>query len=586
VQIWKQAIPWGIALVGIVIAASIALWDAPPTVALPITKFSITAEPTANVSGNELAVSPDGSSIVFLSESGTGRQLYLRRRDEITATPIQDTVGSYGSPFFSTDGESVLFFTATQLKRISLLGGGAVSVCDTVLGGVSASSNDDMIVFSDGTFSLYRVSVNGGEPQILASPDTEKGEDYYRHPWILPDGKAVLFTVWGNGVFQTRVLSLETGDQKVVVEGGRQAHYLPTGHLVYERAGTLMAVSFDLDKLEISGRAVSVLEGIRQQNFAADYAISTNGTLVHIPGTRVQDTLLWVDRQGTQQPLMESDEIIRNPRLSPDGKRVAFRRMGGGTVLGDRADIWIYDLDRGTSTPLTFDDLSSSPTWTLDGKQITFGRREGIFNIPADGSGEASQLTTTKANRSLNTPGSWSPDGVLVYSGGVPGNRDIFVLSPEGSGNIESFVATDFYEREPAFSPDGRWIAFVSNRSGRDEVYVKPYPGEGGIIPISTGGGRQPLWTRSGRELFYRSEQKLMVVSVESQPTFKAGIPRLLFEGLYTAAFMESSLNYDISPDGQRFLMVTDVEEDTGLTQSHVTLNWFEELKRLVPIDN
>ncbi|MDA2933701.1 hypothetical protein MYX82_05105 [Acidobacteria bacterium AH-259-D05] len=454
-----------------------------------------------------------------------------------------------------------------------------------------------MIVFSDASLSLYRVSADGGEPQILASPNSERGEIYYRHPEILPGGKAVLFTVWGNGAFQTSVLSLETGDQKIVVEGGRQAHYLPKGFLVYEWEGNLMTVPFDLEKFEITGDPVPVLEGIRQVNFAADYALSTNGTLVYVSSAGDQEGLVWVDRDGTHQQLMESETRLQQPRLSPDGKRVAFQRPGAGEVRRGVGDIWIYDVSRGTLAPLTFDGFNTSPIWTLDGKQITFGRPPmGVFSIPADGSGEAIQLTTTTAD-TFNTatisglssrylPGSWSPDGVLVYSEGSLGNQDIYVLTLEGEGKVEPFIVTEFDEKHPVFSPDGMRIAFISNRSGRNEVYVKPYPGEGGIIPISTGGGDQPVWARSGKELFYRSGQKMMVVSVETQPTFKAETPRVLFEGFYSPAWFDLKSNYDISPGGQRFLMVEASGNENSLTQIHVVQNWFEELKQLVPTDN
>ena len=594
---WKRAIPWGIAVVAVALVAG-AIWSSTGPISRPITRFPITPEPNAalaNVGGNELAVSPDGSSLVYLSLSGAGRQLYLRRRDEIAATPIPGTEGSFGQPFFSPDGESLAFFTIDQLKRVSLLGGGAMAVCNTVLGGVSGSwGPDDMIVFSDASYSLYRVSADGGEPRILASPDTERGEIYYRHPKILPGGEAVLFTVWGNGGFQTRVLSLETGDQKIVIDGGRQAHYLPMGYLVYEREGNLMTVSFDLERREISGDAVPVLEGIRQQNFAADYALSTNGTLVYVPGAGNQgSSLVWVDRDGTHQVVMESETELQQPRLSPDGKRVAFQRTGTGAPRRSVGDIWIYDLSRGTSTPLTFDASNTSPIWTLDGQQITFGRKPvsgppvGVFSIPADGSGEAIQLTTTTTTDDTRyLPGSWSPDGVLAYSEGALGNQDIYVLTLQGKEIVEPFMVTEFDEKHPAFSPDGGLIAFISNRSGRDEVYVKPYPGEGGIMPISTGGGEQPLWARSGKELFYRSGQKMMVVSVETQPPFKAEPPRILFEGFYSDVWFDLTSNYDISPDGQRFIIVRQSGNENALTPIHVVLNWFEELKRRVPTDN
>jgi len=276
---------------------------------------------------------------------------------------------------------------------------------------------------------------------------------------------------------------------------------------------------------------------------------------------------------------MESETGLQQPRLSPDGKRVAFQRPRAGEMVGMVGDLWIYDVSRGTLAPLTFDGSNSSPTWRPDGKQITFGKTGGgVFSIPADGSGGASQLTTTTADILRYRPSSWSPKGVLAFSRGPSSNQDIYVLSLEG--NEEPFMITEFDERHPAFSPDGMWIAFTSNRSGRNEVYVKPYPGGGGIMPLSTGGGDQPVWAHSGEELFYRSEQEMMVVAVETQPTFKAEAPRILFEGFHTPAYMGLGTNYDISPDGQSFVMV----QASGFeNEIHVVFNWLEELKRLVP---
>ena len=583
--LWKRVIPWSMTVVAVAVAAG-AVWSLTRPVSRPITRFLITPEATAPLgsgTGKDMALSPDGSSIVYLSFSQGERRLYVRRLDENTARPLAGTEGSYSQPFFSPDGESVGFFTDNQMKRVSLSGGGAISICNIALGGVSATwGPNDMIVFSDASFSLYRVSAAGGEPQVLASPNSEKGEIYYRHPEILPGGEAMLFTVWGNEAFQTRVLSLETGDQNIVVEGGRQAHYLPTGYLVYERAGNLMAAPFDVERLEISGNAVSVLEGVRQQNFAADYALSTNGTLVYVSGMEEQWSLVWVDRDGTRQSLMESEAGLEQQRLSPDGKRVVFKSAGAGDIMRGVGDIWIYDVSRGTATPLTFDGFNTSPIWTLDGKHITFGRGVGIFDIPADGSGEASQLTTTTADTRY-LPGSWSPDGVLAYSEGTLGNQDIYVFTLEGKGIVAPFMVTEFDEKHPVFSPDGKWVAFTSDRSGQYEVYVKPYPGEGGIIPISIGGGNQPVWASSGKELFYRSGRKMMVVAIETQPAFKAETPRLLFEDSYQGVWFGLTSGYDVTPDGKRFVMVQSNALSDSQTQINVVLNWVEELKRLVP---
>jgi len=247
-------------------------------------------------------------------------------------------------------------------------------------------------------------------------------------------------------------------------------------------------------------------------------------------------------------------------------------------------DVWVYEMARGILTPRTFGGRQyRAPIWTPDGERLTFtgGGGEGIFWIPADGNGEMEQLTVTE-DGNTQIPGSWSPDNILVYSEGLQpqGVGDIWVLSPEGDGNPQEFLVNEFYERHPMFSPDGRWIAFTSDRSGQDEIYVTAYPDKGGVVQISTNGGTQPLWARDGKELFYRNGDKLVAVSVQTEPTFKAETPVFLFEGTYFHGPFNRTSNYDISLDGQRFLMI---KEERGIAQIHVVLNWFEELKRLVP---
>ena len=325
---------------------------------------------------------------------------------------------------------------------------------------------------------------------MLANVDTEKGEVEYRQPEFLPDGKTVLFTIGGANSFQIAVLSLETGEKKIVVEGGREAHYAPTGHLVYEAAdtGTLMAVAFDPERLEIKGKPVPVFQGIRASpGGTVDYAFSDDGTLVYVPAqSDAKRTLVWVDRQGKTQPLTEIQRAFLRPRLSPDGRRVAVTI---GTA--NQANIWIYDIARGTLTPLTFDGHSRFPVWAPDGKRLAFASdRTGFLNLfwmPADGTGEAQQLSTSLERQ---TPASWSPDGVLVYTQSTRGtDGDIWVLSLDGEWEPRQFYATQFFELHPMLSPDGRWIAFVSAQSGQNEVYLKPYPGPGGMIQISTDGG-------------------------------------------------------------------------------------------------
>ena len=508
----------------------------------------------------------------------------MRPLHELVATPIRGTEGASRAAFFSPDGEALVFFADGKLKKVSVSGGPPVTLCESTsqLGGSWGPENT--IVFADATeggVGLYRVSAAGGEPESLAIIDREKGEIQYRQPEFLPGGKAVLFSVGREDSFQIAVLSLETGEKKIVVEGGREAHYAPTGHLVYEQGetGALMAVPFDLARLEVTNDPVPILEGVRQNN-AVDYALSDDGTLVYVPNTgSPKRTLIWVDREGREiEPLTEAPDTYYFPRLSPDGKRLA---VVIGAASGQDRDIWVYELNRGTRIRLTVEGINEWPVWARDGSRITFQHNDkDLYWTLADGSGEAEPLLTREYELA---PMSWRPgeQRLAFIEIKSPSARDIWTLSPEGDAT--PFLVTSFNERSPLFSPDGQWLTYASNESGRDEVYVQPYPGPGRKWPISREGGTEPTWSLDGRELFYRQGRKMMVVTVKTEPTFTVGEPRLLFEGEYLLD-PNGNANYDVFPDGKRFVMVEAVEESAP-GQINVVLNWFEELKRLVPIN-
>jgi serine/threonine-protein kinase len=314
---------------------------------------------------------------------------------------------------------------------------------------------------------------------------------------------------------------------------------------------------------------------------AAQYSVSNSGSLVYVSGgvTSVQRKLLWVSRNGTEQVLGAPAQTYGYPRLSPDGHRVA---------LETEDQIWLYDLSRDTLTRFTFEGTNNqSPVWTPDGKRIAFYSNKGgpanIWWQLADGSGGLEQLTTTQYPQ---IPRSWSPDGktLAFHENNPTTKKDIWVLRLSDRKS-EPFLRTPFNEGGPVFSPDGHWIAYISDESGRPEIYVQPFPGPGGKWQISTEGGNEPAWNRNGRELFYRSGNKMMAVDVTTQPTFSAGKPKMLFEGQYVA--VQPGLTgtaYDVSPDGQRFLMVKETEASISATQINVVLNWFEELKRRAPV--
>jgi len=583
--LWRKAIPWSITTV-VIVLAGVGFWTMTRPTPEPLSKFVITPPTNAPVRtgigvGNELAISPDGRRIVYLATPPGVVQLYGRSLDEFSATPIAGTEYASPGPFFSPDGGSLAFFAEGQLKKVSLIGGAPITICEAPSPGAAGSWAEDTIFFSS-RGSLYRVSAAGGEPETLLALDTEKGVIAYRDPKILPGGKALLYTIWTDTGSQIALLSLETGEQEVLL-AGRQAHYAPTGHLVYALSGigTLMAATFDLARLEVTGDSIPLLQEVRHGSPGqVDYSFSSNGTLVYVPDTgdtSAKRTLVWVNRQGLATPLIEDRQAYRRPRLSPDGQRVAVAVQSAANQ-----DIWIYDIGPGTRMRLTVEGNNFSPVWTPDGNRVTFAAdRDGTRHLywkPADGSGQAEPLLSMNSeNRPI--PTSWSPDGESLAFYDSSGARDIWVLPREGDAS--TFVATAFDERSPMFSPDGRWLAYVSDESGRDEIYVQPYPGPGGKWPISTEGGTEPRWSADGHELFYRLGDKLMIVEVQSEPAFTSGRPQLVFEGPYLTDDPFATPNYDISPDGQRFLMIK--QELAEQAQIHVVLNWFEELKRLVP---
>jgi len=365
---------------------------------------------------------------------------------------------------------------------------------------------------------------------------------------------------------------------------------VPTGHLVYSREGTLLAVPFDLSSLEVTGSPVSILELVSQVGAgAAQFSFSDSGLLIYVRGTAGDErkSLVWVDREGHEEPLTAApSHQYSGPSLSPDARRVAVTFRDSGNF-----DSWIYDLARGTMTRLTFDAAPDFDVlWTPDGQRVVFsstrdGGFENIFWRAADGTGQVERLTNSPNKQ---TPDSFSPDGKqLVFTERhPPTGLDLYVLSMEGEFTSEPLLQTPFHERDPAISPDGRWMAYRSNESGSWQVYVRPFPNvEDGRWQVSTGGGISPVWGRQGRELFYRNGEAMMVVGVETEPTFSPGSPKLLFTGTYSLA---DTRNYDISLDGQSFLMIKDVEqaeETSARTELIMVLNWFEELKRLVPTD-
>ena len=377
-----------------------------------------------------------------------------------------------------------------------------------------------------------------------------------------------------------------------LLSGGSYPRYSPTAHIVYGAGGVLWAVPFDLGRLEVTGDPVPVLEGVQALGEGAtNFSLATDGSLVYISGGSVivsPRSLVWVDRQGREEPLALPLAAYAWPRLSPDGTRVAVHIVAPGG-----ADVWTSELARGTLTRVTTNPLrDSSPVWTPDGERVVFrsdreGGRTGLFSKRADGSGPVEDLMITETGLVNPNPYDWSPDGATVVfsyqtAEGETGT-DVGVLTT-GEETWRPLLETGAFERHPAISPDGAWIAYTSDLTGQEEIYVERFPGLGDWQQISTGSGREPVWSRDGRELFYlsRNDALMMVVPIDTEPTLRAGTAEVLFDWSYQWSG-GSSLNYDVRPDGQRFLVAKD---DASEAASIVVVqNWFEELKRLVPVD-
>ena len=537
-----------------------------------------------------LDVSSDGTLLVFSTPKG----IYLRSIDQLEARFIAGTDEDPITPFFSPDGQWIGYFAMgnqRKLKKISVNGGVPTTLCSvgTPLG--ASWGTDDTIVYGEVDSGIMRISANGGTPEVLTGQSALSGS-----PQILPNGKSLLFTTPVVGVSKVAVQSLDSKEYKELFDGS-SARYLPTGHLLYTVGNSLYAVSFDPDKLEVTGGAVSMIETVFKSPSTnlSHYAISNSGTLIYLPGqssgSNNERTFMWVDRDGKEELLNTPPNTYRVPKVSPDGREVAT-----AALINDNTDIYIWNIVDETLRRLTFDEADdSAPIWTPDGERIIFwsGRDEpGIYWKNADGTGEVNLLFALPDLTLF--PWSWSGDGntlaILEYGGGL--RYDISTISMEDDPERIPLFHEEYAEAHPRISPDGRYIAYMSLESGEMKIYVRPFPDveSGGQWLVSTGAGESPLWSPDGSELFYIGDDAIMGVPVDTKSTFRYGKPKMLFRGNFVVGYGDSP-PYDIHPDGKRFLMMkrAGVESDESATGTprkiNIVLNWFEELKQRVPVD-
>jgi serine/threonine-protein kinase len=513
-------------------------------------------------------------------------RLYLRSLDELEAAPIRGTEGnseaaSPMNPFFSPDGQWVGFWQAGQLKKVSIAGGAPVVLCAAGRPSGASWGDDDTIVFSTGPEGIFRVPGAGGTPAVAVQvPQGDGALDVQ----ILPHSHDVLYTLrtlTDATADQIVAQSLDGGAQRVVVQHGFDGLYLPTGHLLYVNAGTLVAVPFNRGTLTVSGAPVPLVEGVQLslRSAFAQFNVSETGALVFMPAERVRRTLVWVDRQGGEELVPAEPRAYASPRISPDGTRVAV------VLLQDQDQaVWVWNLAKASLTRLTFALRSDFPIWSPDGRYVLFRSNEGIQRQTVEGGSNAERLIQPL----LQTfPDALTPDGksLLVDQRDQKEQWDVDLVSMDGNHTSTALLTRPYNEQFAEVSPDGRWIAYQSNESGREEIYVRPFPKvDEARWQISSGGGRTPVWAHSGRELFYLSpEGRMMSVAVHGQPGFSAGTPTTLFERSYEIPNV-GGRQFDVAPDGRRFLMMKQSDQTKEPGRLIVVENWFTELQQRVPL--
>jgi serine/threonine-protein kinase len=600
---WQRMLPWAVAGALAIVLATFLVRGTPGQRLPPPAPLRLSAEIGADASlitdfGASAILSPDGTALAFAAQKSAGQasQLFVRRLDQLKASPLAGSDGAE-SPFFSPDGQWIGFFSGGKLKKIAVTGGAVITLADAPLGRGGSWGEDGTIVYEPDAaagVNLWRASSSGGETEP-AFPLGD-GEVTQRWPQILPGGQAVLFT-GNNNVDRFDdanivVARLAGGGRKVVWSGGYYGRYLPTGHLVYIHEGSLFAAPFNTDRLEVTGQAALVLSGVtaNANRGSAQFSASRTGALAYVPGqgVSVEAPIAWLDRHGKSSPLRVTPLAWSDPRFSPDGLRLA---------LAISNKVWVYDWMRDHMSRLESDSGDDSkPVWSADGKRIVFAsvREKGIANLyweRADGTGAQERLTESP-NHQL--PGSVHPGGKwLAYQElNARSGWDLMMLPLEGddtsgwrAGKPSVFLNSRSSEQEPTFSPDGRWLAYSSDETGRDEVFVRPFPGPGGKWQVSSDGGSSPTWSHVRSELFFGSpNQRLMVASYTVEcDAFRPDKPRVWSETRYVVRPRLRS--FDLHPDGERFALAVASDTQTAKLDKVVLMfNFFEELLRIAPV--
>ena len=599
--LWRRALPAASAVVVAMLIAGLGIWRLwPSPEPRPVTRFEFFLPEGQTFAATQrpvVAMSPNGDAFIYQERDG----LHVRSLADLETKLIVGVTGDFGSPFLSPNGQWVGYFSAPpgqlrsaapgQLRKVSVSGGAPVIVCAATMPLGASWGPDDMILFGQPT-GIMRVSANGGTPELIIP---SRGNEQLQGPQLLPDGRSVLFSVTTDtgpnrwNLAQVVVQDLSSGQRTIVVNGGSDARYLPTGHIVYAVPDAVFGIAFDAKRLEVRGGPRPLVQGVQAavgvNAVASNYGVSDDGTLVYISGAPSQRTLAWKQRNSAAAEPITTIPAgpYEDPRLAADGSRVLVTRDG---------DIWTYDIASGRSSRVSRDGVSQMGVWDPTGSQIAYSSAASgnleAWAAPSDGSGQPRQLTKLGGQVHVD---SWSPDGRLV---------SIHHHTPQGPVNILMVpMGTDdqaprtFLDGRRAaegadFSRDMRYVAYLASETGQREIYIRPYPGPGGQVTVSVDGGREPMWAENG-DLFYRSldGEQMFAVPVTTTPSLKVGRPAPLFRGQYYVSPTGSPRpQYDITADGQRFLVLAPTSTTTS-TRSHIVVvqNWVEELKRLVPVN-
>jgi serine/threonine-protein kinase len=588
---------WMLALMALGVAIGVGgltLWRRPPATSggivqltLPLDEGLILAPNDSPAGGSSVAISRDGSWIAAVVWRGGRRVLALRAIDRSTVTILPESEGAL-SPVFSPDSRWIAYFTATELRKVPVSGG-----TPTILGRVppvtrgATWADDDYIYFSP-SFSegLQRVPAAGGPITPVTEVDLQAGDSNHLLPDALPGAAALLFTIWKGGdssTGQVWAFSLATRNRKLVLDGATAPRYVSPGYLLFARGGGLFAVRFDVERLTTTGDAIPVIEKVWTDRLTgtAHYSVSSAGTLVYAAGAETveQRRLVWVDRKGRTQALAGDPSFFANPRISPDGRRVAVEALN---------DLWIYELKDATLTRATFRSVNQFPVWSPDGQRLALSSSHGmtlprLFAVDVDGTGRFEPIST---DGGVQFPSSWLRTGALAYAARSPVESttdwDVWVMRPGDPGSAKPVIQTRFKEDQPMFEPSGRALAYVSNETGKMEVYVRAYPALDRRVRVSSDGGTEPVWSRNGAELFYRNGRRFYSTSVtRTGQGIEVGQASLMFEGDFViGSLFPGYPSYDVSADGRRFIAVVRAADTPQIVRLEVVLDWPRELER------